>query len=66
MLKARGVMNNWKDVDLDEIQEMDVFELLAVTCLMAFNGQLRGTGDERQRYSVFVDGYDSAFQRIEC
>ena len=51
-------MNCFKDVDLDEVQEMDNFELLAVTCLMAPDGQLRATGDDRQRYTVFVDGYE--------
>ena len=54
------------DVTLDEIQDADVFDLLAVCCLMAQRGQLKACGEERQGYSVFVDGQKSGAQWNEA
>ena len=44
------------------VQDTDVFELLAVCCLMAERGQLKACGEDRQAPTIFVDGQKGGAQ----
>ena len=59
MLRLRDKMSKATNVTIDESQEFNVFEMLAVCLHMDPCGQLKGCGEERQEYSVFVDGSPS-------
>ena len=56
MLYLRGERSKASDVTIDEIQNFDAFDLLAVCVRMAPRGQLKGLGEDRQRYCVHMDG----------
>ena len=56
MLRHRDHLSAAKDVTLDEAQESDFYDLLAVCLKMDLRGQLKACREERQCYSVYVEG----------
>ena len=62
MLSRCEQMSAATEVTVDETQEVDAVDLLAVCSKMSPRGQLKGRGEERQRYSVYVEGSHSGAQ----